>query len=884
MGSKFIPEGKVLLKKNHLEINRSAKNTSSDGLEASLRQQPNRRFAGIPFRLLANQSNFWFLDSTRVAQKRQVKNLKLRQKNNERIAHQTRINNRRIEKAVGRGDSTYREKIVSLKDTLKPKLFFAEWLKYKYGEAPVYVDTASFRKSVEQLEIYMRKRGYFHANISAEIDTLANGKKANLRFSVQSGTPLKIDSVYLIGENASIRATYQRYMKKPDYKPLVGEFFDSDILQAHRTATANFMRDECFYGFTASNINYVADTLRKPGSVLLGIQFLDRPIKVASSKDSVLFVKHQATLIRDVYFHLIDTTFFNRAPSFSAYCSDRNMKLWDENNYLHTFDTLYFDDIHFDRKEKINRGIPVEQDSLNPLRRAIFLYNGTPAVDPHILEQQNFLEHTNFYKEYYLERTYTRLVQLDLFQTIKPVLVEVPGTNLLDVHYYLIPSKKHVFRFEPRATNSNGLLGVSASFNYINKNLAKNSTRLVVGFSGGFESQPPVFQQDVSGQTQSSGRTFNTFEIGPTAKLELPGIFPFSFVKLKKRENPRTIFSVAYNYQRREDFSRSSFQLNYLFQLNSGKTQVIKGMILLPPVIKFVALDKFSPFFQQQLQSNNDLFFRNAYSDQFIWQDFKFVLEYNNKQIRTGKTTVAFNTSIDNAGLLLNYLSKKDTNAIGQRLVFGVPYSNFVRIDNELVLGRALGKRSSFHFRALAGMGIPYLNTKTSLPYDYSFFAGGTNDNRGWQARTLGPGGYQVYYDSVPTFTQIGDIRLGAFGEYRFGISKRLRGAFFLDASNIWTYNDDPERPGAQFSKTWYKEIGLTSGFGIRMDFEYFIVRADFGIPLTNPALPEGSRWIFQSKDAYYQQAEAVYGPDFMKRIPANPFVIQPHFGIGYPF
>lgn len=879
-----MPEGKLLLKKNKLEINRSAKNTTTEGLEASLRQQPNRRFAGIPFRLIANQSNFWFLDSTHVAQKRKEKNVQLRNKNNERLAKQKRINDKRIQKAIQRGDATYREKIITLKDTLNPKRFFGEWLKYKYGEAPVFVDTSNYRRSTDQLEIYMRKRGYFNSKVTSFIDTSRNGKKAKLNFAVESGNPMIIDSIFLIGSNENIKATYLRYMRKADYKPLIGEFFDSDILQNHRNAAANFMRDECFYGFTAANINFRADTLKKPGRVLLGIEFSDRPIKVAASKDSVTFVRHQVTQIRTVYFHLIDTTFFDKAPSFAAFCQERNLNIYDENNYLQTFDTLYFDDIYFDRKEKINRHIPEEKDSLNPLRQAIFLYNGVPSVDPAILEQQNFLEQTNYYKEYYLERTYSRLVQLDLFQTIKPVLVEIPGTNKLDVHYYLIPAKKHVFRFEPRATNSNGLLGVSASFNYTNKNLSKNSTRLVVGFSGGFESQPPVFQEDITGNSQSSGRTFNTFEIGPTAKLELPGIFPFSFVKLKKRENPRTIFSIAYNYQRREDFSRSSFQLNYLFQLNSGKTQVVKGMILLPPVIKFVSLDNFSPFFQQQLQTNNDLFFRNAYSDQFIWQDFKFVLEFNNKQIRTGKTTVAFNTSIDNAGLLLNYISKKDTSVTGQRMVFGVPYSNFVRLDNELVLGRALGKRTSLHFRALAGMGIPYLNTKTSLPYDYSFFGGGTNDNRGWQARTLGPGGYQVYYDSVPTFTQIGDIRLGAFGEFRFGISKRLRGAVFLDASNIWTYNDDPERPGAQFSKTWYKEIGLTSGFGIRMDFEYFIVRADFGIPLTNPALPEGSRWIFQSKDAYYQQAEAVYGSNFMSRIPSNPFVIQPHFGIGYPF
>ena len=150
-----------------------------------------------------------------------------------------------------------------------------------------------------------------------------------------------------------------------------------------------------------------------------------------------------------------------------------------------------------------------------------------------------------------------------------------------------------------------------------------------------------------------------------------------------------------------------------------------------------------------------------------------------------------------------------------------------------------------------AGGGIPYGNSTRSLPYDYSFFAGGANDNRGWKARALGPGDYKYYLDTNRTATQVGDIRIGGSAEYRFGITEALKGALFVDAGNIWTVAEDTNRVGGQFTKDWYKQFGVAAGFGLRFDLGFFVIRVDLGIPLRNPALPEGAQWIFQSRAAY---------------------------------
>jgi outer membrane protein assembly factor BamA len=183
----------------------------------------------------------------------------------------------------------------------------------------------------------------------------------------------------------------------------------------------------------------------------------------------------------------------------------------------------------------------------------------------------------------------------------------------------------------------------------------------------------------------------------------------------------------------------------------------------------------------------------------------------------------------------------------------------------------------------------------TSLPYDYSFYAGGSNDNRGWRARSLGPGAYKYHLDTNRTLTQIGDVRIGASLEYRFSLGPILKGAVFTDIGNIWTYNEDSRE--AQFKiQNVFKEMAIASGIGLRIDLDYFIVRLDLGFPIYNPAYSQGARWTFQdlgTRETYIQEgidrfilpgdtpesarARAIY------YLP-KPFWPTLHFGIGYPF
>lgn len=869
--NKSVPEGKYLIKKNIITISPENAISSSD-LDEFIRQKPNTKSFAMRLKLRVYNS----VDSLKVAKKRAQLDLELREKNLKKKLKEEKINKNRIEKAKKKNKTVYVHKVIPLQDTTDTKMFFREWLKYKFGEAPVIFDSIQLNKSQKQLTNYLKRKGYLNNEVCVEVEYKKH-KKSIVSYDIHLGDQYTIDSLSIHCENPQVNSSYNAFKaKNPNYE-LLGKPFDVDMLEEYRDKISVYMRNDALYGFSSSNIKYLADTmyLSKQKGVILTLNFTDRQMYSNINKDSIIFKKHQVTNVNRLYFHIIDTSLFS--GNFLKTIDSLNIPLLSK-NYITTLDTLNFQQIKLKKSNEFD-----------PKREATFLYNGEMFLDPALIEVQNYLEQTNYYKEKYVDRSYSYLQQTGLFQSVKIIIDELPNSNLVDVHYYLVPAKKQSFGFSPKGTNSNGYLGVNASLSYTNKNLFKGAEKLTFSISGGFESQPPILDKKDDGTIiQKSARSFNTFEIGPNLKLELPGLFPIFPTKYFKRQRARTTISSAYNYQRRSDFTREIFQLNYLWKfLSPNKTQVFQAGLPFASVIKYVDIKK-SDQFQEKLDLLNDVFLRNTYRDQFIWEDFKFTFEYKSteKEIKS-KNSIYYLASFDNAGWMLSkFKGNQDTTQDGHYTLMGLAYSQFTRLDNQFIYSRSFSKNRSIHFKANAGGGLPYGNLGTSMPYDYSFFAGGANDIRGWRARSLGPGGYKYYLDTNYVQTQVADLRISASAEYRFKLSSIVNGAIFIDAGNIWTINEDINRPGSQISKNWINQIAISSGFGFRFDFDFFIIRTDLGIPLRNPALPKGGNWLFQSRDLYNNEiANLNLSQNTIdNKLSRNLFMPILNFGIGYPF
>jgi outer membrane protein assembly factor BamA len=168
--------------------------------------------------------------------------------------------------------------------------------------------------------------------------------------------------------------------------------------------------------------------------------------------------------------------------------------------------------------------------------------------------------------------------------------------------------------------------------------------------------------------------------------------------------------------------------------------------------------------------------------------------------------------------------------------------------------------RDHLVYRFFAGMGAPFGNA-LSLPFEKSFYGGGTNDLRGFQINSVGPGSYIAPPEMK--YERNGDIKLEANVEFRFTMSGMLKGALFTDVGNVWLLKkDDDFRNGHFRHKDFYKELYWDAGFGIRFDIDILVVRLDLGLPLYNPG-SEGDKWS-------------------VKRTKFSSIVFN--FGIGYPF
>ena len=870
-----VPEGYYMLKDNRINI---TSNTafSEDEVRDVLKQRSNHRILKFPlfdrtygYRLKLRM--FITIDSVKAAKDQRQRFLKYRKINKRKRIRQLKINEKRIKKALKKGKETYKHKTVKLKDTIEIKSTWRNRLKYDFGEPPRIFDSSAMNTSVEQLELFLQKNGYFYGNVSTDVKLNSKKKTAIVEYLLTPKSPRMVDSLSLETENKKVASLYQKFQETNDAALKTPFRFDTDDLGSMREEFAEFMLNNSVYGFKASYIHFSVDTLSRDSTVHISIEIAPR---IIGDKDNPTEKPFDYTTVRSVYFHLQDT--LNYEGNFNEKeLKPRNIVLSPYDD-IPTFDTLVYDD--FQGKNK-------------SLRTATFLYNGELAVKPELIEFSNYLEETNYYKGKFLNESYMRLSGLNIFKSIRPEIIENED-NTIDVHYYLETAEKQTVSFEPKGTHSNSFLGVSASLNYVNRNLFHSGSQLKVSFSGGFESQPQIFEDNNESDVIDNGtRSFNTLELGPTISLDLPGLVPVPLRLLSKRQSPSTTISMAYNYQERPDFIRRIGEFKYLWKFyDVYKTQLFTIGIPVIGGVQYVNIAK-SVLFQERLENQNDLFLKNAYSDQTISKDLHVSYQYTNQEIRNGKFLFSYGANFDMAGMALSLITQNQPlNEEGFKEFLGQRFSQFIRLDNEIRLHHYFKGDRSMNYRIQIGGGLPLSNNGLNLPFDYSFFAGGSNDNRGFRARSLGPGVYKYYLDTNRTVTEIGDIRLGGSVEYRFRISDFFEGALFSDVGNIWTYNQDDNRPGGRISSDFYEQLSISGGVGLRFDFTFLILRLDLGFPLRNPALPSGARWIFQSREPIYQEGIERWGIDpstndfYYKTLLPNVFQPQLNIGIGYPF
>jgi outer membrane protein assembly factor BamA len=159
-------------------------------------------------------------------------------------------------------------------------------------------------------------------------------------------------------------------------------------------------------------------------------------------------------------------------------------------------------------------------------------------------------------------------------------------------------------------------------------------------------------------------------------------------------------------------------------------------------------------------------------------------------------------------------------------------YSQFIKVSLDQRRYVPLNDITVFAIRAYAGAAYPY-GGNLQLPINRRFFAGGSNDIRGWFPLRLGPGALQDQ-----SAINGGDIKLLTSAEIRSTLARDFLSStwilsLFTDAGNVWQSPRNATLPETKFRfDTFYQQIAVGGGYGIRIDWEFVVFRIEMAYRL----------------------------------------------------
>jgi outer membrane protein assembly factor BamA len=478
----------------------------------------------------------------------------------------------------------------------------------------------------------------------------------------------------------------------------------------------------------------------------------------------------------------------------------------------------------------------IGSDSLKPDYNSIKKYNDFTIIDPENLFKPRIFDRALYFKKEDLyNRTnhnlsLNRLVNLGTFKFVKNQFKPSDTLgNYLDAYYYLTPLPKKSLRLEVLAkTNSANYTGTELNLNWSNRNTFRGAELLTISAFGGVEVQ-------VSGQNNG----FNVYRVGTEANLVWPRfVSPF---KLRSSSGfvPKTKATLGYEFQNRTKlYSLQTFKgsFGYLWKASEKKEHLLNVT-----EITYASPQNVTPLYREQIVANPSL--GKVIEKQLIFGP-TYSFTYTNTLEKRRKNTFYYKGSLDLAGNITGLATGANIKKGDTIKLFDVPFSQFIKIENDFRHYLKLGPDSQLASRIIVGAGFAYGNSN-ELPFIKQFFIGGTNSLRAFRARSIGPGTYDGSATASSFLAdQSGDLKLEFNTEYRAKIYGLVKGALFIDAGNIWLLKENPEKPGAQFSKNFMNEIAVGTGAGLRFDFSFLILRTDLAFPIRKPYLPDGQRWV----------------------------------------
>lgn len=505
----------------------------------------------------------------------------------------------------------------------------------------------------------------------------------------------------------------------------------------------------------------------------------------------------------------------------------------------------------------------VEEDDTVTVRNKVhenihFRYSKRRYYSPRVLGHRIKFRPFDLYGFDKTLNTQKSLLDLNMFRFVNITFTE--DDNRLLTNIYASPLDKYQFSVEAGLNVGVGLPGPFVNFSFLNRNTFGGAEIFETNLQFLVDGQASFSQNN---QTYSSIETiFSTSLTFP--QLILPTRLRFQFFDF----NPTTTVKAGLNFARRPEYIRTAINASISYR-GYKRFSTYNLTLLEANIVNTLRVDS---TFRAQLNLNPAL--RASFGQALVTSTYA-TYTYNNATGEGVENPQYFRVLLESGGTNLDLLN----NVVGRDdQIFGLNYFQFVKTSASYHYTWKVTPIHSLAFRVFGGYALPYGRANT-LPYEKFFFSGGSNSNRAWLGRRLGPGSFSrrnadgtINYD----IEQPGEIIMEANIEYRFPMIGFIEGALYADAGNVWTReierdeNGEPLRPGADFSfDRFYREIALGSGLGLRFDFSFLVLRFDTGIKIYDPGRDEGRKWAIADFD---------WGAPFRN----NQILVN--IGIGYPF
>jgi len=726
-------------------------------------------------------------------------------------------------------------KFLSNKQVIQLKRYnrlFNNWIK-STGEEPVFVINTDIENNSKKLIQYYKNNGYF--DVKVEIDSLVKNNKAEIVYKIDTDSVYRIDTV-----------TYNIIPKEID--SLVNSKIDESFIKANepftisklideRNRIIDLSRDNGIYNFQQRSINY---------KILIDSSGTDKKIPI------ILNITDLPSSLED---DINDGYSIKKINEIKVY-----VESIDELSNINSFtDTTTY------------KGIDI-------------FSKGSLKYSPKSLTEPIFFDIGDVYSEknkILTSRYYSNLANFKY----PSILFEESGDDLSSL-IYLIPRKRFSLGFNIDLTHSNiEDFGISVGSIFDIRNIFRGTENLSINLKNSIGAS-----KDIGIPNDSF---FNLFELGGNLNLRIPRVlFPINLNSfINKEMNPITNINIGTTVQKNIGLDKQYYTGNYEIEWSPTKKSKLNVRIF---DFEYVNNNNISNYFnvyrnsydklnyissiynidQNIINENGDLIIpegsntfinsvlNNQTTIQFdsdIYRDVVGILERKERltdnNIIVGSSIIyninsqesildedfyQFRWKLETVGNLFNeILRKNNLNNESKVEISGVSPSQYFKSEFNYIKHLSLTKGDVLAFRAFAGIAIPFGNSE-NIPFSRSYYSGGSNDNRAWKAYKLGPGSSDNYNE----FNEA-NFKLAFNLEYRTSLFGKFKGALFVDVGNIWNVFDDVEDSAMKFDGLQdLNELAIGTGFGVRYDFNFFVIRLDVGFKTYNPSYKIGSRWL----------------------------------------